>query len=132
MDIIFDGLVYSLADTFLSIFGRNIVFVSKETSKIAHFKWNHLAVVEGFNRFHEDVLHFAGAIHRNSGESGRGFSGQKEMFCSGVVVFGIRPAMNPGCFIVAAEIGFAVIEPEGDIHAGDFLQPMLRCKVFGE
>ena len=54
------------------------------------------------------------------------------MFRSGIIIFGIRPAVDPGGFIATLEIGIAVIKPEGNIHSGNFFQPLLRSEILGE
>ena len=54
------------------------------------------------------------------------------MLRSGVIVMGVRPSVDSGSLIAAAEITVAVIEPEGNIHTGDLLQSLLGCKFLGQ
>ena len=57
---------------------------------------------------------------------------QKEMVGSGVAVLGICPVADPGGPVTGPGLYAAIEDPEGNVHAGDLLQPLAGQEVLGE
>ena len=57
---------------------------------------------------------------------------QKEMVGSGVAVLGICPVADPGGLVTGPGLYAAIEDPEGNVHAGDLLQPLAGQEVLGE
>ena len=126
------GGVHSLANPLLAVFRGYVVLVGEITGQIRHVEGRELLVIKRFDGFHECVLHLGGAIHWNACKICRCVPLQQEMVGFGVLIFGIRPGMYPRSSVAAAEICGAVIQPEGDVHSGDLLQPLFRGKALGK
>ena len=106
--------------------------IRQVAGEIGHVKGNCLGVIVGLNGFHPGVVHFLGAVHRHAPALEAAAALQKEMVGSGVAVPGICPVADPGGPVTGPGLYAAIEDPEGNVHAGDLLQPLAGQEVLGE
>ena len=126
------GCVHPLLDPGFSLFRFHIVLIRQETGQVGHVEFRQLAIVVRLNGFHEGIVHGRRAVHGDSHKLRLGAALEQVMVGFDVVIIPTGPGVDAGGLIAALKIAFAVIEPEGNIHTRDFLQPLLLGKELGK
>ena len=124
------GLVHPLLGTGVTGLFVLVVPVSQKAGQVCRREGNHRAVIERFDGVHVGVRHLAGTVHRDLYKIGGAVPDDVVELgrCHDVVALPV--AFAELALVPAARVNMGVVEPEGNIHALNFLDVVVAAEGF--